>query len=297
MHHGGRLIHKYYLDGIVTYFDYVDKDKISLIEIDCMDVYLGHIGWIDYWYRVEDEGNLKRVEFDSEVIEMCENVPEVRMINMYMDHRDNLNNVLNSQTDSNMYCRYSSQVYDYVDDVRTPSVILQELLKFDKAIVLHDGLDKATSNEVHRTRKPTPSMNSASAKGKEKVVEVDEGCVQHEPKKENDNESDLDFVDNEYGIDEDDDDEVFLHEVDIDVSEEDEQHLRKAPQSNEESTGHRFPEFSTSCDMGTVEFEVGMQFANSSNFRNALKAILIKEEWEICWMKSEKYRIRAICAA
>ncbi|PQP94136.1 hypothetical protein Pyn_09565 [Prunus yedoensis var. nudiflora] len=64
MHHGGRLIHKYYLDGSVTYFDYVDKDKMSLTEIDCMAVYLGHIGRIDYWYRVEDEGHLKRVEFD-----------------------------------------------------------------------------------------------------------------------------------------------------------------------------------------------------------------------------------------
>ncbi|KAL6294360.1 hypothetical protein ACE6H2_002502 [Prunus campanulata] len=115
---------------------------MSLTEIDCMAVYLGHIGIIDYWYRVEDEGNLKTVEFDSEVIEMCENVPK-----------------------------------DYADDVRTPSVILQELPKFDKSIVLHDGLDKATSNEVHMTRKPTPSMNSASAKGKEKVAEVDEGCV------------------------------------------------------------------------------------------------------------------------
>ncbi|VVA41493.1 PREDICTED: Transposase MuDR plant [Prunus dulcis] len=64
----------------------------------------------------------------------------------------------------------------------------------------------------------------------------------------------------------------------------DEQQLRGGPQSDEESTGHRFPEFNPSCDMGTVEFE-------------ALKAISIKEGWEICWMKSEKYRIRAICAA
>ncbi|PQM39634.1 hypothetical protein Pyn_37827 [Prunus yedoensis var. nudiflora] len=185
MHHGGRLIRKSYLDGTVIYFGYADKDKMLLTEIDCMTVYLGHIGRIDYWYRVQDEGNLKRVEFDSEVIEMCENVPKVRLINMYMDHRDNLDDVLNSQIESNVYCRYSSQVYDYVDNVRTPSVILEELPKFDKAIVLHDGLDKATSNEVHSTRKPTSSMNSASSKGKEKVAEVDIGCVQHKTKKAN----------------------------------------------------------------------------------------------------------------
>ncbi|VVA41492.1 PREDICTED: PRUPE_7G029200 [Prunus dulcis] len=216
-------------------------------------------------------GDLKKVEFDSEVIQMCENVPEVRMINMYMDHRDNLDDVLNSQTDSNAYCRYSSQVYHYANDVRSPSVILQELPEFDKAIVLHDKLDKATSNEVHKTWKQSPSINSATTKGKEKVAAVDEGCVQHDTTKatskgkenvvegcvqhdtikatskgkekinevrrsvrkrnlsiqqeaddtddssETDDESDPDFVDNEYGIDEDDgDDEVFLHEVDID---------------------------------------------------------------------------------
>ncbi|CAB4321204.1 unnamed protein product [Prunus armeniaca] len=162
MHHGGRLIHKYYLNGTVTYFDYVDKDKMSLTEIDCMAMYWGHIGRIDYWYRVEDEGDLKGVEFDSEVIEMCENVSEVRMINMYMDHRDNLDDVLNSHTDSN-------------------------LPELDKAIVLHDGLDEATSNEAHRTRKLTLSMNSTTAKGKENVAAIDEGCVQHEPNKGNSN--------------------------------------------------------------------------------------------------------------
>ncbi|KAL6272200.1 hypothetical protein ACE6H2_022892 [Prunus campanulata] len=139
MHHGGRLIRKYYLDGTAMYFDYADKDKMSLTEIDCMTVYLGHIGRIDYWYKVQDEGNLKRVEFDSEVIEMCENVPKVRLINMYMDHRDNLDDVLNSQFESNMYCRYSSQVYDYADNTK-----------------------------------------KANSKGKEKVAEVDEGCVDAE---------------------------------------------------------------------------------------------------------------------
>ncbi|PQM39633.1 hypothetical protein Pyn_37826 [Prunus yedoensis var. nudiflora] len=71
-----------------------------------------------------------------------------------------------------------------------------------------------------------------------------------------------DFVDNE---------DMFA------VSKEDEQHLRKAPQSDEESTDHTFPEFNTSCGMGIVEFDVGMQFANSSCFINALKAISIKE--------------------
>ncbi|KAL6293675.1 hypothetical protein ACE6H2_001817 [Prunus campanulata] len=185
MHHGGRLIHKYNFDGIVTYFDYLDKDKMLLTEIECMAVCLSHIGRIDYWYRVQDEGTLKRVEFDSEVIERCENMPEVRMINMYMDHRDKLDDALNSQTGSNVYCRYSSQVYDYADDVRTLNVILEDLPEFIKAIVLHDGLDKATSNEVQSTWKPTRSMNSASSKGKEKVAEVDEGCVQHETKKAN----------------------------------------------------------------------------------------------------------------
>ncbi|KAH0972565.1 hypothetical protein GBA52_024721 [Prunus armeniaca] len=293
---------------------------MSLTEIDCMTVYLGHIGRIDYWYRVEDEGDLKRVEFDSEVIQMCENVPEVRMINMYMDHRDNIDDVLNSQTDSNVYCRYSSQLYHYADDVRSPGSVQHEtnrdtskgkenVAAVDEGCVQHD-------------------TTKATSKGKQKVVEVDEGFVDAEinevrrsvrkrnpsiqqeaddadDSSETDDESDPDFMDNEYSIDEDDDDEVFLHEVDIDgewgranaeqsvpkpsfvedfvdnedmyANSDEEQHLRRAPQSDEESTGHRFPEFNPSCDIGTVEFEVGMQFADSSSFRKTLKAISIKE--------------------
>ncbi|PQP94137.1 hypothetical protein Pyn_09566 [Prunus yedoensis var. nudiflora] len=215
---------------------------------------------------------------------MCENVPQVQMINMYMDHRDNLDDVLNSHTGSNVYCHYSSQVYHYANDVRSPSVILEELPQFDKAIVVHDGLGKATSNEIHRTRKPTPSMNSAIGKGKEKVAEVDEGYVQHEPNianskgkekvaevdegcaqrkttkatskgKEKVAEVDEGFVDaqiKEVDIDgewggENADQSVpkpsnvgdFVDNEDIfAVSDDDEQHLRKAPQSDDESTGH-----------------------------------------------------------
>ncbi|ONH94772.1 hypothetical protein PRUPE_7G029200 [Prunus persica] len=236
-----------------------------------------------------NNSNPVRVEFDSEVIQMCENVPEVRMINMYMDHQDNIDDVLNSQTDSNVY--YQRQ---------------RKVATVDEGSVQHE-------------------TNRDTSKGKENVAEVDEGSDDADDSSETDDESNPDFVDNEYGIDEDDDDEVFLHEVDMDgewsganaeqsvpkpsivedfVDNEDmyadsdeEQHLRRTPQSDEESTGYRFPEFNPSCDIGTVEFEGGMQFADSPSFRKALKAISIKERWEICWMKSEKYRIRAICVA
>ncbi|PQQ13150.1 hypothetical protein Pyn_26754 [Prunus yedoensis var. nudiflora] len=165
---------------------------MSLIEIDCMAVYLGHIGRIDYWYRVEDEGCVQH------------------------------------------------------ETTKATSKVKEKVAEVD------EGFVDAEINEVRRSvRKRNPSIQQ----------EADDDSS------ENDDDNDPDFVDNEYGIDEDDDDEVFLHEVDIDgewgganayqsvpkpsdvedfvdnedifaVSEEDEQHLRKAPQSDEESTGH-----------------------------------------------------------
>ncbi|PQM40634.1 hypothetical protein Pyn_32386 [Prunus yedoensis var. nudiflora] len=136
---------------------------------------------------------------------------------MYMDHRDNLDDVFNSQTESYMYCHYSSQVYDYVDDVRTPSVILEEPKKpnfkgKEKVAEVDEGCVDAEINEVRRSvRKREPSIQQQA----------------DEDSSKNDYESDPNFVDNEYDM------EDFVDNEDMfAISEEDEQHLRKAPQSD-----------------------------------------------------------------
>ncbi|CAB4294191.1 unnamed protein product [Prunus armeniaca] len=106
-----------------------------------------------------------------------------------------------------------------------------------------------------------------------------------------------------YGIDEDDDDEVFLHEVDMDD---------ESGGPNAEQSVPKLQMWETLWIMKTcLQLMKRMSntlrkhhnqmrralFANSVSFRNALKAISIKEGWEICWMKFEKYMIMAICAS
>ncbi|KAH0981432.1 hypothetical protein GBA52_008609 [Prunus armeniaca] len=54
MHHGGKWFEDCYKDGYVTWFDYVDKDALSLFEIYGMVETLGYDGYTLHYYKEPD---------------------------------------------------------------------------------------------------------------------------------------------------------------------------------------------------------------------------------------------------
>ncbi|CAL8998315.1 unnamed protein product [Prunus brigantina] len=48
MYHNGEIRGNYYVNGSVDWFDYCDKDRMSMTEIDAMVKELGHEGLINY---------------------------------------------------------------------------------------------------------------------------------------------------------------------------------------------------------------------------------------------------------
>lgn len=71
MHHDRIWYEEFYKDVYVAWFDYFDKDLISLIEIDEMAECLGYDGFILYYYMEPStnyEDGLRLVEHDSDVL-------------------------------------------------------------------------------------------------------------------------------------------------------------------------------------------------------------------------------------
>ncbi|KAM5585145.1 hypothetical protein ABKV19_004510 [Rosa sericea] len=92
MYHGGIIRENKYVGGQISYYDNVDKDKMSLIEVDSMvrgidPAYVGRR--MDYWYSIGSEDDaLTKLSTDFDAIQMCCCVPHIRLVIIYLDHLD-----------------------------------------------------------------------------------------------------------------------------------------------------------------------------------------------------------------
>ncbi|KAK9951610.1 hypothetical protein M0R45_007048 [Rubus argutus] len=92
MYHGGCIRNNNYVGGKVDFYDNVDKDRMSLVEVDNMVMrlnqdYEGHK--IDYWFKIGHEDDaLTKISSDADVMTMCCCVPVIRLVILYLDHID-----------------------------------------------------------------------------------------------------------------------------------------------------------------------------------------------------------------
>ncbi|KAI5310958.1 hypothetical protein L3X38_045481 [Prunus dulcis] len=76
--------------GDTAYFDYVDKDRLSMVEVDYMVQELGYLeGIILYNYKLPGHSNfLTLLWYDEDVVDMCALVLEFKEIEIYLEHLD-----------------------------------------------------------------------------------------------------------------------------------------------------------------------------------------------------------------
>ncbi|XP_062023137.1 uncharacterized protein LOC133739371 isoform X2 [Rosa rugosa] len=186
VYHGGCIRDSKYVGGKVDFYDNVDKDRMSLVEVDNMVRQLNPAysnQRIDYWYKVGDEDDeLIKLETDIDVMIMCSAVPQWRLIILYLDHME-LHSVFGEEDDD---------IFMYEDflfnEGRSSSVIIEELpddeLRRKPTCVieeLHDSPRPGTSKgivirEVDETISTQASIVGGlgpKEKGKQKLVEHD----------------------------------------------------------------------------------------------------------------------------
>ncbi|PRQ20047.1 putative transcription factor interactor and regulator CCHC(Zn) family [Rosa chinensis] len=90
IYHGGNIFGNKYVGGKISYYDYVDKDKMSLTEVDNMEKGLNPDyggSRIDYWFRIGSEDDaLTKLNSDLDVMTMVCCVPDERLVILYLDH-------------------------------------------------------------------------------------------------------------------------------------------------------------------------------------------------------------------
>ncbi|XP_020411996.1 uncharacterized protein LOC18788539 [Prunus persica] len=125
MYHNGEIRGNYYVNGSVDWFDYCDKDRMSMTEIDAMVKELGHEGLINYWYSIQGDsfdGGLVKLSEDTDVLDMLVFVPDTRVINIFLEH------VL-ACTQEQFYSQVGSNIFINLDDEfgTNSGVVIQEL--------------------------------------------------------------------------------------------------------------------------------------------------------------------------
>ncbi|CAL9017840.1 unnamed protein product [Prunus brigantina] len=125
MYHNGEIRGNYYVNGSVDWFDYCDKDRMSITEIDAMVKELGHEGLINYWYNIPGDsfdGGLVKLSEDTDVLDMLVFVPDTRVINIFLEH------VL-ACSQEQFYSQVGSNIFINLDDDfgTNTGVVLQEL--------------------------------------------------------------------------------------------------------------------------------------------------------------------------
>ncbi|KAL6288573.1 hypothetical protein ACE6H2_006083 [Prunus campanulata] len=84
MNHGGSICDNLYVNGTVDFIDFCDKDQMSMFEIGLMVKELGYDGIVLYHYELPNSSSVEKLLSDADVMKMCECVPRVREIDIYL---------------------------------------------------------------------------------------------------------------------------------------------------------------------------------------------------------------------
>ncbi|CAB4272235.1 unnamed protein product [Prunus armeniaca] len=125
MYHNGEIRGNYYVNGSVDWFDYYDRDRMSMTEIDVMVKELGHEGLINYWYSIpcdSFDGGLVKLSEDTDVLDMLVFVPDTRVINIFLEH-------ILACSQEQFYSQVGSNILINLDDEfgTNTGVVIQEL--------------------------------------------------------------------------------------------------------------------------------------------------------------------------
>ncbi|CAB4308815.1 unnamed protein product [Prunus armeniaca] len=75
-----------YVNGTLDFIDFCDKDQMSMFEIGLMVKEFGYDSIVLYHYELPNSSSIEKLMSDEDVMKMCECVPKVREIDIFLTH-------------------------------------------------------------------------------------------------------------------------------------------------------------------------------------------------------------------
>ncbi|KAK1589251.1 hypothetical protein Q3G72_031983 [Acer saccharum] len=313
VHHGmefdGSMVN--YTGGSTSYYDYVNLDELSMLDIEDIAIELGYSMAMGFWIQVPRYGQPFIIARDLDLLWFQDKIPDNRVVDLYMQPIHALQVVSTMELLPSQEGETSNVPYEGVSDGPT------------KAFV--DGPDE----DRNRTSKVNEECDEAlirefadrAGKRRNKGKQVAEEDISEEDITDDGEENDQ-LWDSDYDQEEEDIatktcvdptmdwDSLQIPDFgreecgsgsDIDCASDEVRSLDGTDCEEDEGTKPRkfiktkYHEFNPGRDIGNPIFRIGMVFANADDFRNAIRAHAVKHRRSIKFKKNDKNRIRAVC--
>ncbi|KAL6185901.1 hypothetical protein ACLB2K_042023 [Fragaria x ananassa] len=280
MYHGGLIKGNTYVGEKISYYDNVDKDMISLIEVDSMvtrvdPAYAGRM--MDYWYYIGN--NLDALtklssDMDTMTMAMCACVHEIRLVVIYIDHLDLHGDYQSDLYDVEIMEQSSACGYSQVGS----SVVIEELLdspRIMKKSSTNRKQDKEVGVKIREVKEEVPTHANESS--------------------EYDNSFDGDYQpangDEDYAHYGEDEDWTTEDEVHNDA------HLKKRDKIVSAAVGTSGVNAAENVMVEDNEAMFGAIDFDEEDIESCYKREGNAKSWEVAFYKSDRKRVNAICKA
>ncbi|CAL9004535.1 unnamed protein product [Prunus brigantina] len=333
MYHGGQICGNCYSSGSVAWFDYCDKDRMSMTEIDNMVRELGYDGVISYcnegWFYSQSGSNMfVDVEVDivpnrGVVIEELDDnygaiVPldkeravERESPTTVDKGKSKISSVFGkrrARAFGKRRCKNVKKTCDKED--QRSNTVTEGLVQKE---VVEGNVEKRNLSRCH-------PMKTRKARTRTTVCDDEE---------ESADSLDSDFADPNFSCDDNDDDDNFDEwvdkqiewvgdgakgkepestnagveswdwgaDVELDSEEYDSDNVQPKYDSYDDTPMmDRWPKFNPATDMADPEFEVWMKFSDCKVFRAAVREQFIKRNRDVVFVRSEALKLKEVCA-
>ncbi|KAF7150218.1 hypothetical protein RHSIM_Rhsim02G0197700 [Rhododendron simsii] len=337
IHHGGKFFNRptiRYEGGCVESCEKCDPDVMSLITIGDIVGALGYTGMINYYYVMTGKNinnGLKMLLTDSDIIDMIEQLPPSRIVDMYVEPIIPIE-MMESQTDeggptptptptdkgnptetqkgcttdegcptktdkgsrNEKDCQTETDKGGPTDKGEPCHEVNYENFLVDDAFFEDGFCDGTTYDGVH-----VQDLGDRTSES-DMSFEVDSDYEQSDDdglyEANVDEDAEWAGFDNSKGKEPNLNDDIDDDDDDKDYGDDSSDDLHSAcSNSDDDRKKDKFHEYRRETDLGKVQFTVGMKFPSAKEFREAVREYSIKEGKDIKFVKNETTRVKAKC--
>ncbi|KAK3019433.1 hypothetical protein RJ639_004151 [Escallonia herrerae] len=283
VHHGGKIdfTHGNYNGGLVDYIKEIDDDLYSMLDVkDDINVFgVENIESCSFYYKIPGSLELRKFLSDMDMLAMFSlfrGVSDVVMV--YVEHAISSEGGVHGGTDE--------VVDNEGDGDGNKDENNRQGLGEDVGVTTEDGGDSGSDSD----------SEASSAVDFEYFAEDDALCDNVDV---DDINEDLNDEDSSDGINENEDNTVneedinreSIHIDDFKEVDSDGESLHSPNNSGDDEPTEKYPEFDRSRNMNNVELKFGMIFANTTEFRAALREHSIQQGYQYKYKKHESHRV------
>ncbi|CAL8161672.1 unnamed protein product [Prunus armeniaca] len=285
MYHNGEIRCNYYVNGSVDWFDYCDKDRMSMTEIDAMVKELGHEELNEEGLNQEAGGQGKELNEEGLIDEASKQGKETATVNN--EENSDKGQEKPSQgcsdkgkgKDKDMSHRVK-RAFGRVDGVRTEfqrhSMMLRSGRRLANAANFEDEDDDASDSEDSNYMIP---KNFSEDKDEDDVFfnEWVDDQTEWTWVKETGNEVVPDWP------------------TDVELDSKDYECKDYAKYNYDEEVDKNWLKFNAATDMVDPKFDIGILFSDCKVFRAAVREYSILQNKDVVFIRNEALKLKAVC--